>query len=115
VLVIDDSEAICAALSRDLSHLGHHVVCACTPEQAALRIHNPYVRFDIAVVDLSVGSLEGLELLRQVAGFHPGVHRVLMSGDVSRDQLQLAEVMGKADVILPKPWTRRTLLAAMPI
>jgi hypothetical protein len=38
-----------------------------------------------------------------------------MSGRVSHDQLKLAKVMGRADVILPKPWTRRALLAAMPI
>ncbi len=115
VLVIDDSEVVCKTLQRDLADLGHHVVCAWTPELAAAKIHDPYVRFDIAIVDLSVGSVEGLEVLREVAGLHPGVHRVLMSGRVSHDQLKLAQVMGKADVILPKPWSRRTLLAAMPI
>jgi CheY-like chemotaxis protein len=115
VLVVDDSEVICDALHRDLTGLGHHVVCAWTSEQATARIRDPYVRFDIAVIDLSVGPVEGLELLRQVAGLHPGVHRVLMSGRIAHDQLRLAQIMGKADVILPKPWTRRALLAAMPI
>lgn len=115
VLVVDDSEAVCKALQRDLSELGHHVVCAWSPAEAAARIHDPYVRFDIAVVDLSVGTVEGLELLQQIASLHPGAHRILMSGKVSHDQLKLAQIMGKADVILPKPWTRRALLAAMPI
>jgi DNA-binding NarL/FixJ family response regulator len=90
-------------------------VCASTSEQAAAKIHDPYVRFDIAIVDLSVGTTEGLDLLREIAGLHPGVHRVLMSGRVARDQLKLAQIMGKADVILPKPWSRRSLLSAMPI
>ena len=115
VLVVDDSESICKALQRDLSDLGHHVVCASTSEQAAAKIHDPYVRFDIAIVDLSVGTAEGLDLLREIAGLHPGVHRVLMSGRIARDQLKLAQIMGKADVILPKPWSRRSLLSAMPI
>jgi CheY-like chemotaxis protein len=115
VLVVDDSDTICKALQRDLGDLGHHVVYASTPEQAATKIRDPYVRFDIAIVDLSVGTLEGLDLLREIAGLHPGVHRVLMSGRVTRDQLKLAQIMGKADVILPKPWSRRALLSAMPI
>ena len=115
VLVVDDSEAICKTLERELGDLGHHVACAWTLDQAASKINDPYVRFDIAIVDLSVGSTEGLDLLRQIATIHPGVHRVLMSGRVSHDQLKLAKVMGKADVILPKPWTRRALLAAMPM
>ena len=115
VLVVDDSETVCKTLQRELGDLGHHVACAWTLEQAAAKINDPYVRFDIAIVDLSVGSLEGLELLKTISTSHPGVHRVLMSGRVSHDQLKLAKVMGKADVILPKPWTRRALLAAMPI
>ena len=115
--VVEDLSASGALLSGgpELADLGHHVACAWTLEQATAKIHDPYVRFDIAIVDLSVGALEGLELLRQIAGTHPGVHRVLMSGRVSHGQLKLAEIMGKADVILPKPWTRRALLAAMPI
>jgi CheY-like chemotaxis protein len=115
VLVIDDSEVVCKMLQRELGDLGHHVACAWTLEQATAKINDPYVRFDIAIVDLSVGSLEGLDLLKMIAATHPGVHRVLMSGRVSHDQLKLAKVMGKADVILPKPWTRRSLLSAMPI
>jgi CheY-like chemotaxis protein len=115
VLVVDDSQAICKTLQRELGDLGHHVACAWTLDQAAAKINDPYVRFDIAIVDLSVGALEGLELLKTISATHPGVHRVLMSGRVSHDQLKLAQVMGKADVILPKPWTRRALLAAMPI
>jgi CheY-like chemotaxis protein len=114
VLVVDDSESICKALQRDLADLGHHVVSASTPAEAASKMHDPYVRFDIAIVDLSLGSVDGLDLLRQIANLHPGVHRVLMSGRVSRDQLKLAQIMGKADVILPKPWSRRALLSAMP-
>jgi hypothetical protein len=39
--------------------------------------------------------------LQQIAGQHPGIHRVLMSGNVP--QSKLAQLMGKADVILPKP------------
>jgi len=115
VLVVDDSESVCRALQNDLAELGHHVVCARSGAQATARIRDPYVRFDIAVVDLSVGSIEGLDLLQEVSSLHPGVHRVLMSGRVSREQLKLAEVMGRADVILPKPWTRRSLLAVLPI
>ncbi len=115
VLVVDESEAVCRALQSDLTALGHHVVCAWSGAQATVRIRDPYVRFDIAVVDLSVGPVEGLDLLQEVSSLHPGVHRVLMSGRVSHDQLKLAQVMGRADVILPKPWTRRSLLAALPI
>jgi CheY-like chemotaxis protein len=114
VLVVDDSETICKTLQRELGDLGHHVACAWTLDQASAQINDPYVRFDIAIVDLSVGSLEGLDLLKTISDTHPGVHRVLMSGRVSHDQLKLAKVMGKADVILPKPWTRRALLSAMP-
>src|SRR5882672_10908304 len=44
VLVVDESETICKSLQRDLASLGHHVVYARTPEDAAARIHDPYVR-----------------------------------------------------------------------
>src|SRR6266542_2582138 len=114
VLVIDDSEIICETLRRDLSTLGHEVICARTSTEASARIQDPYAHFDIAIVDLFVGDIDGVELLGRVAGCHPGVHRVLMSSRVAPDQLKLAQVMGKADVILPKPWTRRALISAMP-
>jgi CheY-like chemotaxis protein len=113
VLVVDESELVCKSLQRDLGALGHHVVYAWTHEQAVARIHDPYVRYDIAVIDQALGSTEGLELLREVAALHPGVHRVLMSGSVS--QSKLAQIMGKADVILPKPWSQRALLAVLPL
>src|SRR5262249_48623341 len=113
--VVDDSEAVCKSLQRDLGELGHHVEYASTFERAAARIRDPYVRFDIAIVDSIVGSIEGLELLGQAAGIHPGVHPVLMSGGVPREQLKRAQMVGTADALLPRPWTRRGLVAAMPM
>jgi len=65
VLVVDESEAVCKALQRDLTELGHHVVYACRhlPKPRRGSYDVPYVRFDIAVRRLSrIGTLlEGLE------------------------------------------------------
>jgi CheY-like chemotaxis protein len=112
-LVVDASVQVQKSLGRDLTSLGHNAIAAATPLEAMTRLQDPQAEFDVVLVDLCSGAVDGLEFLRYLAEHHPTARRVLMSGDVRPDQLKLARVTGQADDVLPKPWNRAVLARVM--
>ena len=113
VLVVDDSHGVRSALARDLLALGRRAASAATPLDAVGWLSDNPQRFDTAIVDLRLGHADGLEFLAFLTDDHPTLHRVLMSGNISPSQLQLAVVSGRAHAVLDKPWTRDSLAGVL--
>jgi CheY-like chemotaxis protein len=109
VLVVDDEQAVRSVLRRMLTNLGHKVWEA--PDGAeALRVLDA-IRFDLAIVDVYLGPVDGMELLirMQQRGLRPPV--VVMSGGgfkASADVLAMARGCGAA-ATLNKPFTPEQL------
>ena len=78
VLVADDERNLRELMVRELARKGHQVEGAADGETALARLREtPY---DVVVLDMKMPRLEGIEVLREVAGFpdHPQV--IVMTG-----------------------------------
>jgi CheY-like chemotaxis protein len=113
VLVVDDSLGICRALKRDLKSLGYRAVYAVTTVDAIMLLLDPQVPIKAVVVDLFMGPDDGLEILDFLARWFPDIRRVLISGQVRMEQLNLARKSGRVQAVLQKPWSRDDLARAL--
>jgi two-component system nitrogen regulation response regulator GlnG len=61
LLIVDDEEAVCWALERALSRLGHRVMVASSAEEALQRAEKQ--RFDLVLLDIRLPGMDGLSAL----------------------------------------------------
>lgn len=111
ILVLDDSDLVLRALARDLERLGHRVFTAMTQDEAASLVQEELI--ETVIVDLFLGSEDGLVFLRQLKQGHRGINRILMSGHSRPCQLALGTSLGVAHEFIPKPWTLESLASAL--
>ena len=78
VLVIDDEEMMRAMLARELPRLGFTVTTAAGGEEGVARAQNE--EFSVAVVDILMPGLDGLETLKRLRHESPGTEVVLLTG-----------------------------------
>lgn len=78
ILVVDDEVSILRALERFLGEKGYGIL-TCNNYQSALKILGEgYV--DLALVDLKLGSQDGIELIKQIAKISPRTASIIMTG-----------------------------------
>ena len=109
VLVVDDCQNVRKTLARQLSELGLRSILAAAALDAMRILDEMLVAPDTALVDLFLGTADGLEICDYLIEEHPGIRRVLMSGHVRPTQLELAIASGRAHAVLHKPWDREEL------
>jgi CheY-like chemotaxis protein len=108
VLIVDDQEAQRTTLSIALRLDGFDVRCAASATDALAVLARSHC--DIALVDLMMPGINGLELARQLRTLFPNVKVVLTSAyHLSENQLRRAEsgVVG----FVPKPFEMTELVA----
>ncbi len=111
LLIVDDCPEVSRSLKRDLSWYPGTIELARTAAQALSIVADPDRRLDLAIVDLYLGEEDGLALMDTLRAQRPTLQCILMSGAVRRAQLTLAALNGRADGVLPKPWTQSALRA----
>jgi two-component system, chemotaxis family, chemotaxis protein CheY len=111
ILITDDEKQVRDLLGALLRAEGHEVREACDGTQAVRACcAEP---FDLVLCDLFMPHREGLETIRELRQWLPGLRIVAMSGLAGAgDLLRVAQVMG-ADAALQKPFSRQELLAAI--
>jgi len=77
VLVIDDEPAICELIEAVAESIGFHVTSASTGDEIEAALGG---RFDLVVLDLSLGDLDGIELMGRLGASHRGLPIILVSG-----------------------------------
>jgi CheY-like chemotaxis protein len=104
ILLVDDDDAVRGVISRVLVRLGHEVACCSSAAEAT---ELPHV-FDVALVDLNLGSGEGggHELVETLRARCPKACFVLTSG--ARPDLVPPEEGGP--LFLEKPFSRGELV-----
>jgi len=107
VLLVDDSQLELRAWARDLEDDGRRVRTVETGDQALAAIADDQP--DVAIVDLFLGSEDGLDLVRKIKAAAPGVFVVLVSGDMSV-AYAMAAVRAGVDDVLVKPFIARDVL-----
>ena len=105
ILVVDDEIGIRGAVQRALERAGHEIMLAVDGLEAARTIRE--VGADLALIDIHMPNMDGMELLITLQAIAPTMPVVVMSGgDRNRRMGRLADVtlMG-ATGILTKPFT----------
>ena len=77
VLVIDDEPAICELIEAVAESAGFSVRTASSPAEIEQSIQG---RFDLVVLDLSLGELDGIEVMSRLGTTHRGLPVILVSG-----------------------------------
>ena len=77
VLVIDDEPAICELIEAVAESAGFSVRTASSPTEIEESIQG---RFDLVVLDLSLGELDGIEVMSRLGTTHRGLPVILVSG-----------------------------------
>jgi DNA-binding NtrC family response regulator len=100
VLVVDDEKDTCSNLQDILTDLGYRVDVAYDgPSTLELVKQNAY---DIALLDLRMPGMDGLELYRRIKELRSGTVAIIVTAYATSDTAQAAQHAG-AWRILPKP------------
>ncbi len=108
ILVVDDDPLVGKALSRLLRREGFEVAIASDAAQALVMLDG--FTPDLVLSDHRMPGMTGAELLALVRRRHPGVLRLLISGDAER----APSVAGDPDLeFVAKPWDGPALVARL--
>jgi DNA-binding response OmpR family regulator len=100
VLVVDDEAGIRSTVSRFLSLLGYHVDEAPNGEQALWMLKRN--RYDVAVLDIRMPGMDGVELMHRAQEMVPELAVVLLTGHASVESA-IAALKARATDYLRKP------------
>jgi DNA-binding response OmpR family regulator len=110
ILVIDDEPSVVDALKMILSDKGYEAASAVTAREALeLARRHP---FDVAIIDLKLPDLSGLDLFRRIAEGCADTDGILITAYDSAEVRADAVSFGFA-AVLPKPFSPRDLLDSL--
>ncbi len=108
VLIVDDSEGVCLAVSMMLEKSGFRTQTARTLEEGRRAFQQR--EFGIVLLDRLLGTESGLALAREFVKSKPEVHIVMISGAIEL----LDEIAASPDLrrvsVLHKPFSRQELV-----
>jgi CheY-like chemotaxis protein len=114
ILVIDDDDGLRKSMGMVLASLGHECVLAANVVDGIALAEQE--RFDVAMTDMNMPGLDGLEAVKALRNITPPIGIVAMSGGSIRSSAEdysvLALNMG-AGVFLPKPFKRADVAKAL--
>jgi CheY-like chemotaxis protein len=102
ILVVDDSEEVREVLRELLTSQGHKVVTCADGESGLAALETE--RFDLAMVDLGLPGISGLEVATQLKHRFPDTTAVVMTGYFDRMDSDGPRVKG-VDFVLMKPFS----------
>jgi CheY-like chemotaxis protein len=100
VLIVEDDDDARDVLGELISALGHDVVPAATALEALARAEDSNI--DFALIDLSLGGVDGCEVARQIRSTAQGqsVRLVALTGYSDRNKRKQADEAGFDDFIV---------------
>lgn len=101
ILVVDDDALVVDLLKEYLLGNGHEIITAGSGEEALLKIRS--LGADVALVDLKMPGMDGLETIERMAETDPDIVTILMTGYPTLDSSVKAIRLGASDYIL-KPF-----------
>lgn len=98
ILIVDDHEAIRAVIDSILTHAGFDCMTSATGE-TALQMARRF-KFDLAILDVNMPEMSGLEVLAKIRRFVPAV--IMVTANSSIDTVREAVALG-CDGYVAKP------------
>jgi sigma-B regulation protein RsbU (phosphoserine phosphatase) len=109
ILAVDDDPGILRAVSRVFS--GHYQV-TCAPGPAAALECAGSLRPDVAIIDIRMPEMNGIELMKRLHAATPELDVILMTGNAQESDANLVQAIDAgAFYFVQKPFERRVLLA----
>jgi len=107
ILVVDDEKEIRVEINEFLTSRDIQVQEASTPTEA-FRVLSKYP-VDIAILDIRLPEMSGIELLKEIRRMHPRVQTIMMSGHGDMDSVIRALRLGAVDYF-QKPFLLNEML-----
>lgn len=101
ILIIDDEHELCWALEKALQKDGYDVLSA-TDGLEGLNIFYEQ-KFDVVILDIKIGEINGLDILKQIRDVNPRVPVIVMTG-YSTMEMAMKALDREATVYLTKPF-----------
>lgn len=111
VLVVDDSELIRRAMTRELRRIGFDVIDAASGPQALELIKSN--TFAAALVDLAMPEMSGEELIAKLDDVAPELPCIVVTGNATMKQVRVLTGARNVSGILVKPWDHKRLVDAL--
>ena len=111
VLIVDDNHALADNLAEILQEEGYETAIAYS-SQRALEIAREF-RFDMALADIRMPGMNGVELIEALTEINPDATFVLMTAYAS-DQMMSKAMRSGVRAVLPKPLVVDRLLDLIP-
>ncbi|MDP6529718.1 MAG: sigma-54 dependent transcriptional regulator [Gemmatimonadota bacterium] len=108
ILIVDDDESIRSSMERVLSYEGYDVRCAASGPEALDALADR--RMDLALFDIKMPGMDGLELLERVGKAHPDLVCIMVSGHGTVQTAVEAAKLGAFDFLEKPPDRDRVLL-----
>ncbi|GAB4379459.1 MAG: hypothetical protein Kow0042_28880 [Calditrichia bacterium] len=107
ILIVDDEKMIRESVSEILTAFGYRVQVACNGMEAVKIVQENQRHFQLAIVDMSMPKMNGIETIRRLRQLDPDLKLILSSGYLDRDRTIPPDL--KIDGALPKPYRMREL------
>ena len=112
LLLVDDLAANRLLLKRLLERVGYRTVEAADGREALDRYAGKGSRVDLAILDVEMPEIDGVELTRRIRGDDPDFPLIVASGNPT-DQMRKDAIGAGADLFLTKPFDFSALLKAI--
>jgi diguanylate cyclase (GGDEF)-like protein/PAS domain S-box-containing protein len=110
ILIVDDDPSICKSLSAILRKNGYQTEAAHTGEAALTKARHRF--FDLALLDIKLSDIGGIELIGQLKQQHPDMAVIMVTAHGSVDTAVQALNEGASAYIM-KPFSIDEVLAAV--
>ena len=108
ILVIDDEAPILNLIGKSCRMQGHQVKEVLTGRDAMIALDSD--KPDLMIVDLKLGDMDGLDVIRYGNEHHPSVQVIMVTGNATIESAVEAMRLGAFDY-LTKPFALSELLA----
>ncbi|MHB8067881.1 MAG: hybrid sensor histidine kinase/response regulator [Desulfobaccales bacterium] len=112
VLFVDDESALANLGQEILENLGYEVEALTSSATALEHFRQQPQQYDLAILDLTMPQMTGVELARELLQIRPGLPIILASGSAEKIHPEEIREIGIREVIM-KPWSVRPLAEAI--
>lgn len=110
ILIVDDDPMVAEAITDLVSSFGHSPVTVNSGEAALSLMRKD--QFDLAILDLELPGIIGIDAARAMVGMQPGI-KILFSTGYSKQEEQIDTSAGYFHGIIRKPFDINDLKAAI--